>query len=453
MKFSTPVAAFAALFAFVSATPRVLSDADQGVLPLLSSRTASASDIPGEWKLVEDGTPEKMCPMTITHTSWTRVDGVAKVPHNTIIVDGNRCDSLDISAGGKTLSFYNSVNYDDELNPIGNTAQLPKGLLEMLTSSGPNIAALAANQNYGEDFLIGYEEKNRVCGGQTVLPDRTTVFISRPFNGALFVNNFDTRLNIGSRWMIVIPRYLAGACLYEQVVPGHGMDSEPMPSGEVLEGNPEATTDPDVAPVTVPGSEMTEASAEPEPSVEEEGESACFPARATVELEDGSVVAMSELSVGDQVHVGKGVFSQVFAFSHANAAVTTKFVTIDTEAGRALTVTSGHYVYANERTVAAGMVKVGDRMVLAEGDDTVVTAISQGVDSGLYNPQTLQGDIAVDGLLASTYTTAVEPTVAEAILAPVRALFRATGVDALFGSLDSGAPSMASLMPKGATIA
>lgn len=41
---------------------------------------------------------------------------------------------------------------------------------------------------------------------------------------------------------------------------------------------------------------------------------------------------------------------------------------------------------------------------------------------GLYNPQTVHGDIVVDGIVASVYTEAVQPRVAHAMLAPMRAV-------------------------------
>jgi Hint module len=46
---------------------------------------------------------------------------------------------------------------------------------------------------------------------------------------------------------------------------------------------------------------------------------------------------------------------------------------------------------------------------------------------GLFNPQTLHGDVVVDGLRASSYTTAVEPAVAHRLLWPLRVLFERTG--------------------------
>jgi hypothetical protein len=67
---------------------------------------------------------------------------------------------------------------------------------------------------------------------------------------------------------------------------------------------------------------------------------------------------------------------------------------------------------------------------------------------GLYNPQTLHGDIVVDGVRASTYTEAVDPVFAHAVLAPVRAVYRWFGVEV--GGMDGGGgKAVEVLMPHG----
>lgn len=44
---------------------------------------------------------------------------------------------------------------------------------------------------------------------------------------------------------------------------------------------------------------------------------------------------------------------------------------------------------------------------------------------GLYSPVTAHGDVVVDGVVASCYTTSVRAQAAHAFLAPIRALFAA----------------------------
>merc|ERR1711935_837560 len=57
---------------------------------------------------------------------------------------------------------------------------------------------------------------------------------------------------------------------------------------------------------------------------------ACFAASSIVHLENNKTKRMSELQVGDKVHVGKGVYSEVYFFSTEMDDVSSKFVQIST---------------------------------------------------------------------------------------------------------------------------
>lgn len=176
--------------------------------------------------------------------------------------------------------------------------------------------------------------------------------------------------------------------------------------------------------------------------------SACFPSSATVELVDGSTVAMSELSIGDVVKVGPNEFSRVFMFTHKMSDTVNKFVKLTTSSGKQLTLTGGHYIYADGSLTAASNVVVGAELRLGNGGVDKVVSIQAGKDSGLYNPQTTHGDIVVNGVVSSTYTTAVEPSFAHAILAPFRSLYALTGFQ--LTALESGGGVLADVAPRGA---
>lgn len=163
----------------------------------------------------------------------------------------------------------------------------------------------------------------------------------------------------------------------------------------------------------------------------------CFPASASVTVSDGSKKAMSQLQLGDRVAVGGGLFSEVFMFTHRIAEGTHDFVKLDSESGASLRLTAGHFLPINGRYVPASAAKIGDLVQLANGLSSRIVSIESVKDTGLYNPQTAHGDIVVDGIRASTYTTAVEPRVAHALLAPLRAACDAFGVRARF--LEAGA--------------
>lgn len=172
----------------------------------------------------------------------------------------------------------------------------------------------------------------------------------------------------------------------------------------------------------------------------------CFPALATVDVRGRGAVRMDALSVGDEVHIGGGAYSPVFMFTHA-IKTESEFVRLGLHSGRSLTLTSGHYVYVSGVLRAARTARIGDFVELGDGTKATITDISLVRDVGLYNPQTLHGDIVVDGIRASTYTEAVALSVAHAMLAPIRGLFARLGLSTTI--LDSGADELARCLPRG----
>ncbi len=164
----------------------------------------------------------------------------------------------------------------------------------------------------------------------------------------------------------------------------------------------------------------------------------CFPATAVVTLDNGENKKMVDLDIGDRVAVGNGQYSKVFMFTHRLPDVVSEFVQLTAVNGAVLRATEGHYLYVNSKYIAAGDVQVGDLLHLDDGRRAAVASISRVNDAGLFNPQTLHGDIVVNGFQASTYTTFVRPTLAHAALAPMRAVFARLGLvcDALESGLD-----------------
>ncbi|CDF32836.1 unnamed protein product [Chondrus crispus] len=193
----------------------------------------------------------------------------------------------------------------------------------------------------------------------------------------------------------------------------------------------------------------------PSPSLDDEGEddddSVCFPANALVELENGATKMMSQVQLGDRVRVGPNDFSDVFMFTHKTAAIKYSFVTLATQSGHTLSLTKGHYLYVNGVVAAAKTVRSGDFITLADGTTSSVTQVGTEIARGLYNPQTVHGDIIVNGLLATTYTTTVERSMAHALLAPLRAVYSSIGWS--MSALDAGADRLAGIVPSGSVVA
>ena len=124
-------------------------------------------------------------------------------------------------------------------------------------------------------------------------------------------------------------------------------------------------------------------------------------------------------------------------FSHQLADAEASFVEITTESNplttgsnrlttgsKSIRLTPGHYLYVNGIATQAADVKVGDHLETADGRPVLVTGITHVRDIGLYNPHTLHGDVIVNGFRTTTYTDAIHPNLAHALLAPLRALYQ-----------------------------
>lgn len=192
---------------------------------------------------------------------------------------------------------------------------------------------------------------------------------------------------------------------------------------------------------------------EPSQDATQEGVSdsspACFPADAHVVLADGRIVRMDSLSPGTAVASGREAFSHVHGFSHRFVGSTLhKFVQVVTFGGTNLTATGGHYVYKFERVdsqerpalVTMDEIRIGDRLLKHDGNKSTVVGIQTVWKRGLINPHTLNGDIIVNGFVASCYTRHVGSYTSQALLVPLRAIFRISG--ACVSVFEKGVPSL-----------
>lgn len=177
------------------------------------------------------------------------------------------------------------------------------------------------------------------------------------------------------------------------------------------------------------------------------GAASCFPAFAKVQLKDGTQKEMDDVHVGDRVMVAAGLFSEVFMFTHKLSRGLYRFLEISLKSGDSITVTPGHYIYVNGYLTAAKVAVIGDTLELDDGSQSTIVAVRQVTSRGLFNPQTIHGDLVVDGVRSSTYTSAVEPLVAHALLTPLRAFFSGTSIST--SVFDNGADELAYLKSYG----
>lgn len=86
-------------------------------------------------------------------------------------------------------------------------------------------------------------------------------------------------------------------------------------------------------------------------------------------------------------------------------------------------------IYINGKLAPARKINVGDQLTTLSGWKRVTAVQMDETCTGLYNPQTMHGDIVVDDVVVSTFTTAVDIRIATGLLLPFRALFRASAID------------------------
>mmetsp|Transcript_14577 Transcript_14577/g.38989 ORF Transcript_14577/g.38989 Transcript_14577/m.38989 type:complete len:698 (-) Transcript_14577:44-2137(-) len=169
----------------------------------------------------------------------------------------------------------------------------------------------------------------------------------------------------------------------------------------------------------------------------------CFPASATVELRDGRFARMDELMIGDQVRVADGSFSAVYFSGHAMRGTAVEYVVLRGAANQKesseltefqLALSPRHQLYVNGREPrAARDVRVGDILEVVVPSRAAtsgvmqqqaqVVRVSRSTMRGAYNPHSLSGELAVDGVRVSSYTELCPARVAHALLAPLRVAF------------------------------
>jgi Hint module len=78
-----------------------------------------------------------------------------------------------------------------------------------------------------------------------------------------------------------------------------------------------------------------------------------------------------------------------------------------------------------------------------------VVAVGSTIRVGFFNPRTVFGNVVVNDVVSSTYTTAVQPTVAHATLAPFR---KRNKFGFSYAARDSGGGALANVAPRGQTV-
>jgi len=144
----------------------------------------------------------------------------------------------------------------------------------------------------------------------------------------------------------------------------------------------------------------------------DESAGAWFHGDATVLLESGLPKRFSELSLGDRIRTSDGQgsfsFSPVLTLPHANNSEPAVFLTLTTETGKKVDLTSDRLVPKCDRSeITAGGLMVGDCVFTVDGKETLLE-ISLTAKKGTFTATTQDKFIVVNGVVALSYPTKPE---------------------------------------------
>jgi len=210
--------------------------------------------------------------------------------------------------------------------------------------------------------------------------------------------------------------------------PSETSDTPTPTAGPTDEPTGEETDEPTPEPSGSPRAEPTES-----PS-EEGGGGVCFPGGAMIALANGESIPMRDLELGNQVLTANGASGEVYFFSHRRTEGLFHFVEV-WAGNRSVTLSQSHYLPTARGLVPAGSVRLGDIVTHFSEGHLTVDAVRRTVATGLYAPHASDSaELWVDGFRVSEYTTAIRPSVAAVLLAPVKALYR-MGAGAVLGDV------------------
>jgi len=195
------------------------------------------------------------------------------------------------------------------------------------------------------------------------------------------------------------------------VKPNPAPTQSPVPEPTV-KPNPAPTQSPVPEPTVkpIPAPTQTPVPTQPPPGT-------CFHGDGTVLLESGASTRFSELTLGERIKTsdGRGGFSfnPVLSLPHKNNTEPALFLTLTTETGKQLDMTSDHYIPKCEENhlrfgVSAGELGVGDCLLTADGKETLIE-ISSSTKNGVFTAITEAKYIVVDGVVASSFSKDSDP--------------------------------------------
>jgi hypothetical protein len=164
--------------------------------------------------------------------------------------------------------------------------------------------------------------------------------------------------------------------------------------------------------------------------------SGCFPGSARARTPAGHRL-MRDLSVGTLLLTSQG-FAPAYLNSHQDPLAHVQMVQVTTLSNHSLVLTPDHYLpLPGGHYRSAGQLAVGDELLVQAADDTFapspISSLELLWEQGLFNPLTTQGDLVVNGVLASCHSSwflegylpeSYIVPLYQAVLMPLRGLYR-----------------------------
>jgi len=166
------------------------------------------------------------------------------------------------------------------------------------------------------------------------------------------------------------------------------------------------------------------------------GKDSCFPGDSLATLQNGDSIRMDQLKIHHHVKVAPGKFEPVITFGRAHEPDETLDVIVihTAEHQRTLRLSGEHFIWLKQKTAvewewkrASGLTK-GDMVLVVNPDEFMVEdrvlSIVKEVKQGMFSPVTPSGQIVVDAVLVSAYST---PTLSHEsmhlLMAPFRMIY------------------------------
>lgn len=161
-------------------------------------------------------------------------------------------------------------------------------------------------------------------------------------------------------------------------------------------------------------------------SQRQDSDDSCFPGDSYVLTEKNEMVFIADVVPGTRIFSfvnsnGKMESSEVYTILHFEPNRIAQYLILKTQSGDTLKISPNHLIFLENLEVKfASEVKIGDVLITANGNKSMVVDINYLMRRGVFAPVTHSGTIIVDGILVSCYASFPNHHLAHVATAPLR---------------------------------